>query len=172
MNKLKKDCYNHLNNTSDNSNDYGFNLFLHNSPIEKNLYSEEEIKMAKETSKILNDPDIKVTATCVRVPVFRAHSIALNVEFHDSISVEKAYNLLNKAPNIKIADDFSNNKFATPLEASGKKDIFVSRIREDITQKNTLELWAVGDQLLKGAALNAFQIAEKHIKSLQQQIRI
>ena len=160
--KLEKDTYDLLIEKKSNSNSYSFNLFLHESPLNNDRYSEEEAKMANETKKILEDDNIKVTATCVRVPVLRAHSISLNVEFlKKDITLKKAYELLKNSPNVKILDNFSDNKFATPFDATKKIQTYVSRIRLDLTQKNTLELWTVGDQLLKGAALNAYQIAKK-----------
>ncbi len=139
---------------------YAFNLFTHNSTLTENGYVEEELKMVFETHKILEDPSIKVTATCVRVPVLRAHSISLNVEFEKPITKENAYSLLKNAAGLKILEDPSMNRFPMPLDATGQDDILVGRIRQDISQANTLEFWAVGDQLLKGAALNTIQIAE------------
>ncbi|MBI5346822.1 MAG: aspartate-semialdehyde dehydrogenase [Chlamydiae bacterium] len=140
---------------------YGFNVYLHDSPIKENRYTEEELKMGNETRKILNDPKILVTSTCVRVPIIRAHSVAINVEFRKSFTLEKIYEELKKAKGVKLLEDFTLQKFPTPLDATNQKDTLCGRLRLDLTQKNTLELWAVGDQLLKGAALNAVQIAEK-----------
>jgi aspartate-semialdehyde dehydrogenase len=122
----------------------------------EDLYSEEEKKMVFETRKILEDPEIKVSATCVRVPVLRAHAVSMNVSFQKGVSLEKARFLLEKAPNVTYYDQ---KPFATPHIASYQENIFVSRLRVDQTCPNTLELFAVGDQLLKGAALNAWQIA-------------
>lgn len=139
---------------------YAFNLFLHNSPLQENSYTEEELKMLYETQKILSDGTIRVTATCVRVPVLRAHSEALNVEFHSPLSVNQAYEILRSSPGIEICEDRKQNRFPMPTDAVGKDQIYCGRIREDISQENTLDLWVVGDQLLKGAALNAVQIAE------------
>ncbi len=139
---------------------YAFNLFTHNSPLTDSGYVEEEIKMLDETRKILNDPNIRVTATCVRVPVLRAHSEALNVEFSAPFSKEEAYEILKTAPGLTLLEDRSKNRFPMPIDATGKDPVYCGRIREDKTQPNTLELWVVGDQLLKGAALNAIQIAE------------
>lgn len=140
---------------------YAFNLFLHTSPLQENGYVEEELKMLYETRKILRDDSIRVTATCVRVPVLRAHSEAINVEFHSPLSSKEAYEALKNSPGIKVLEDRKNNRFPMPEDAIGKDDVFCGRIREDISQENTLDLWVVGDQLLKGAALNAVQIAEK-----------
>lgn len=139
---------------------YAFNLFPHNSPMDESGYVQEEQKMIKETEKIFGDKDIKVNAFCVRVPIMRAHSEALNVEFHKPVKIEDVYKLLNTTEGIKIFEDRPNNKFATPLDVSGKDSVYVGRIREDRSQKNTLDFWVVGDQIRKGAALNAIQIAE------------
>jgi aspartate-semialdehyde dehydrogenase len=145
---------------------YAFNLFTHNSPLLENGYVEEEMKLTHETKKILGDPEIRVTATCVRVPILRAHSIALNVEFSDKISATQAYEILKSSPGIRIYEDRSKNTFPMPLDASGEDLVLCGRIREDQSQPNTLELWVVGDQLLKGAALNAVQLSELFLSSL------
>ena len=139
---------------------YAFNLFTHNSPLTETGYVEEEIKMAVETQKILSDPSIQVTATCVRVPVLRAHSLALNVDFTAPLAQELAYEILKTAPGLTLLEDRTNNRFPMPIDASGKDTVYCGRLRTDTTQPNTLEMWVVGDQLLKGAALNAVQIAE------------
>ncbi|MDA3963833.1 MAG: aspartate-semialdehyde dehydrogenase [Planctomycetota bacterium] len=139
---------------------YAFNLFPHNSPLMDNGYCEEEIKMVKETAKITGDPEFKVNATCIRVPVLRTHAEALNVEFRDAMSVERAYELLKVAPGITVFEDRANNRWAMPSDVAGKDDVYVGRIRIDPSQPNTLDIWVVGDQLLKGAALNAVQCAE------------
>ncbi len=131
----------------------------------EDFYTKEEIKMVQETNKILNDDNIKVTATCVRVPVFGAHSESVNIETEKKITREKAIELLKDAPGITIIDDLENNKYPLPLDAEGKDDTFVGRIREDKTIENGLNLWIVSDNLRKGAALNAIQIAEELIKS-------
>jgi aspartate-semialdehyde dehydrogenase len=133
---------------------YAFNLFTHNSPLLENGYVEEEMKIVHETHKILEDDTIAITATCVRVPVFRAHSIAVNAEFDQPIDAKKAYAILEKASGIIREEN------ATPLNASGQRKVHYGRIRDDLFQPNTLNLWIVGDQLLKGAALNAIQILE------------
>ena len=139
---------------------YAFNLFLHDSALQENSYTEEELKMLYETRKILEDDTIRVTATCVRVPVLRAHSEALNVEFHTPLSSKQAYEILKNSPGVTIYEDREKNRFPMPQDAVGQDSIFYGRIREDLSQENTLDLWVVGDQLLKGAALNAVQIAE------------
>lgn len=138
---------------------YAFNLFLHNSPLQGD-YTEEELKLEFETQKILEDETIKVAATCVRVPVLRSHAESINAEFQYPISKEKAYEALFKAPGITIFEDRSSHLFPMPIEATKRNEVLCGRIREDRSQKNTLDLWVVGDQLLKGAALNALQIAE------------
>lgn len=140
---------------------YAFNLYPHNSPLTEDGYVEEELKMRYETRKILEDDAIQVSATCVRVPVLRAHSVAANVEFKKPFTLNCVYEALGNVPGLKIFEDRSSNRFATPLDATGKEDVFCGRFRIDSSQPNTLEFWAVGDQLLKGAALNAVQIAEK-----------
>ncbi len=137
-----------------------FNLFPHNSPMTDNSYCEEEMKMVNETRKIFGDPDIRITATCVRVPVLRAHSEAINLEFKLPFDPDKARDILSTSPGIKLVEDFSKNYFPMPIDASGKDDVLVGRIRQDISHPNGLELWLCGDQIRKGAALNAVQIAE------------
>jgi aspartate-semialdehyde dehydrogenase len=139
---------------------YAFNLFPHNSALDDDGYCEEEVKMVRETHKILGDSSLRVNATCVRVPVLRAHSETLNLEFSRDVSPQEAYRVLEKAPGVEIFEDWSKNRFATPLDASGRDPVLVGRIRRDKSQPNTLDLWLVSDQLLKGAALNAVQIAE------------
>ncbi len=137
-----------------------FNLFPHNSPMTDNNYCEEEMKMVNETRKIFGDQDIRITTTCVRVPVLRAHSEAINLEFDHPFSPAKAKEILATAPGVKLVEDFSKNYFPMPIDASGKDDVLVGRIRQDISHPNGLELWLCGDQIRKGAALNAVQIAE------------
>ncbi|MDH4121109.1 MAG: aspartate-semialdehyde dehydrogenase [Deltaproteobacteria bacterium] len=139
---------------------YAFNLFPHNSPLLDDGYCEEEMKMVKETRKIMNEPGLRVNATCVRVPVLRAHSEALNIEFEGDPSPEEAYAVLKKAPGLEIFEERGKNRWATPVDVSGKDPVLVGRIRRDQSQPRTLDLWLVSDQLLKGAALNAVQIAE------------
>ncbi len=139
---------------------YAFNLFPHNSPMTDNGYCEEEIKLQKESRKILGDDSLRITGTCVRVPVLRTHAEALNVEFHRPLSVAQAYDLLAKAVGVTVLEERAKNRWAMPTDVAGKDDVYVGRIRQDLSQDNTLELWVVGDQLLKGAALNAVQCAE------------
>ncbi|MDP2654580.1 MAG: aspartate-semialdehyde dehydrogenase [Candidatus Omnitrophota bacterium] len=136
------------------------NLIPQIDVFQENFYTKEEIKMVNETQKIMHDPLIKVTATCVRVPVFNSHSEAVNIETEKKISREKAIELLSKAPGVKVVDDVKNSRYPMPLDADGKDDTYVGRIREDDTVANGLNLWVVADNLRKGAALNAVQIAE------------
>ncbi|WP_320663641.1 aspartate-semialdehyde dehydrogenase [Prochlorococcus sp. MIT 1223] len=141
-------------------NSLAFNLFLHNSPIQENKYCEEEMKMINETRKILELPKLNFTATCVRVPVLRAHSEAVNIEFEDHFDLNKSIKILEDAPGIEVTQDFVNNRFPMPTDVTGKDLVSVGRIRKDISNNKALELWLCGDQIRKGAALNAIQIAE------------
>ncbi|TWB23896.1 aspartate-semialdehyde dehydrogenase [Nitrospirillum bahiense] len=142
---------------------YAFNLFSHNAKVDPaNGYNEEEMKMVKETWKIFGDADIRISATCVRVPVLRAHSEALTVEFERPITPAEVKDILATAPGVRIVDDVEKNYFPMPVDASGQGDILVGRIRQDISDPSgrSIQLFVAGDQLLKGAALNAVQIAE------------
>ncbi len=136
-----------------------FNVIPHIDVFMDDGYTKEEWKMSVETKKIL-DPAIKVTATCVRVPVFVSHSEAVNVEFERPISAEEARAALKAAPGIGVVDHRANEGYVTPVEAAGEDKVYVSRIREDHTIENGLSFWVVADNLRKGAALNAVQIAE------------
>ncbi len=120
--------------------------------------------MLHETRKILNDDQIWINATCVRVPVLRAHSEALNITFSQPVTVDQAYEVLKSAPGLTILEDRKFNRFPMPSDASGQDDVYCGRVRKDLSFPNTLDLWVVGDQLLKGAALNAVQIAELILK--------
>ena len=137
-----------------------FNLFSHNSAIRDEGYNEEEIKMIKETKKIFHDEKIKIAATTVRVPVFRAHSEAIYLELSKAPDIAAIRKLLSKSPGVKLVDDREKNYFPMPLEATGQDDVLVGRIRKDISFAKGLCLFVSGDQLRKGAALNAVQIAE------------
>jgi len=141
-----------------------FNLIPHIDVFLKNAYTKEEMKMVNETRKIFNDYKIGVTATCVRVPVFVSHSEAVNIETRRPLSAKKATALLKKAKGVKVIDNLSKLKYPMPVDATGKYDTFVGRIRKDESIKNGLNLWVVSDNLLKGAALNAVQIAELLIR--------
>ncbi len=137
-----------------------FNLFPHNSPLTDSGYCEEELKMINETRKIFNDPTIRVTATCIRVPVLRAHSEAVNLEFDSPFSVAQAREILSQAAGVKLVENWQSNYFPMPIDATGKDEVLVGRIRQDLSHPCGLELWLCGDQIRKGAALNAIQIAE------------
>ncbi|MEM9544038.1 MAG: aspartate-semialdehyde dehydrogenase [Cyanobacteria bacterium P01_E01_bin.42] len=137
-----------------------FNLFPHNSPLNEEGYCQEEMKMVNETRKIFNAPQIKISATCIRVPVLRAHSEAINLEFKAPFNLQKARETLSAVPGVRLVEDWQKNYFPMPSEASGQDDVLVGRIRQDISNPNCLELWLSGDQIRKGAALNAIQIAE------------
>lgn len=142
---------------------YIWNLFSHNSKIDVATgYNEEETKMLKETRKIFGEPGIRITATCVRVPVLRAHCESINLTFEGSMTEKEAREILATAPGVKVQDDRHNNKHPEPLDASGGDDVLVGRIRQDQSQDGNhgLDLFVSGDQLRKGAALNAVQIAE------------
>jgi aspartate-semialdehyde dehydrogenase len=139
-----------------------FNVFSHDSDVDGNGFNVEEQKMFEETRKILEDDEIGLSVTCVRVPVLRAHSEAILVEFEgDAPSVEEARRVLSQADGVRIVDDREANHFPMPIESGGEDDVFVGRIRKDAASSNGLWLFASGDQLRKGAALNALQIAER-----------
>ncbi len=141
-----------------------FNVLPHIDVFLENGYTKEEMKLVNETRKILDDPIIKVSPTTVRVPVFRAHSVAVNIETEKKITRQKAIELINAFPGVQVEDDPANKKYPMPLFVAGKDDCYVGRIREDDSVENGLNFWVVGDQLKKGAALNAIQIAEQMIK--------
>jgi len=143
---------------------YAFNVFSHNTKVDPETgYNEEETKVMQETRKIFGEPDLRVTATCVRVPVLRAHCIALNIEFEAPLSPAEARAILSTAPGVRVVDDMERNYFPMPHDASGKDEVLVGRIRKDVSDPTgrTLSLFVAGDQLRKGAALNAVQIAER-----------
>ncbi len=137
-----------------------FNCLPHIDVFLDDGYTKEEQKMVDETKKIMGDDTIAVTATCVRVPVQNSHSESVNLQFARPLSVERARELLTSAPGVKLVDDPANKVYPMPIDASGQDDTFVGRIRLDPTAKNALNLWVVADNLRKGAALNAVQIAE------------
>jgi len=136
-----------------------FNVIPHIDVFMDDGYTKEEWKMVAETKKIL-DPKIKLTATCVRVPVFISHSEAVNIEFENEITVDEAHEVLRNAPGVLVVDKRENGGYVTPYEAAGEDATYVSRVREDPTVEHGLALWCVSDNLRKGAALNAIQIAE------------
>ena len=139
-----------------------FNLYCHDSAIGENGYNEEEMKMVKETHKIFSCPDIAITCTCVRVPVVRTHCESINLEFTNPITPDEVRDILKDAPGVKIIDDRESNRFPMPTDASGHDDVYVGRIRQDesLPGGRGINLWIAGDQIRKGAALNAIQIAE------------
>jgi aspartate-semialdehyde dehydrogenase len=141
-----------------------FNVIPHVDSFTENGYTKEEMKMYNETIKIMGDENIKVSATCVRVPVLTAHSEAVTIQTESEIPVEKARELINAAPGVYVKDNPDKNEYPMPLDLAGKDDCAVGRIRKDIARENTLTFWVSGDQLRKGAALNAIQIAELLIK--------
>lgn len=143
-----------------------FNLIPHIDAFQDNGYTREELKMLYETRKMLHVPDLQVSCTCVRVPVVRAHSEALNLEFENPITADEARELLSAAPGVKVVDDPAELLYPMPIDASGKDDVLVGRIRQDISRSDGrgLDIFISGDQILKGAALNAVQIAEALIE--------
>ena len=140
-----------------------FNLIPHIDEFKDEGYTREEWKMISETKKIL-DPKINLTATCVRVPVMVSHAESLNVEFEKSFDIKKVRDILDKADGCKVVDERKNGGYTTPVEAENKNFTFISRIRKDNSRDNALNMWVVSDNLLKGAALNTVQIAERLIK--------
>ena len=140
-----------------------FNVIPHIDSFSTEGYTKEEIKMQNETKKIL-DEKINLTATCVRVPVLVSHSESVNIEFNTDFELEEINKILKKAPGCVLYDKRQDKGYATPIDAEGKYETFISRVRKDNSNKNSLNLWIVSDNLLKGAALNAVQIAEKLIK--------
>lgn len=137
-----------------------FNLFSHDSAVGADGYNGEETKMREEARKILSHQDLRLSATCVRVPVFRAHAEAIHAEFARPVSAAAARDVLAAAPGVRIVDDRDGNTFPMPLTASGGDDVLVGRLREDSSLFGALALFVAGDQIRKGAALNAVQIAE------------
>lgn len=142
-----------------------FNLIPQIDVFKDNLYTKEEMKMIDETKKIMGDDSMRITATTVRVPVYRSHAESVNVEFEDEISVEKAREVLAAFPGVTLTDNPAEQVYPMPLETSGKNDVEVGRIRKDYSIDNALNFWVCGDQIRKGAALNALQIAEYMIKN-------
>jgi len=140
-----------------------FNVIPHIDTFMEDRYTKEEWKMTVETKKIL-DPSISLSATCVRVPVFVGHSESVNVEFNKNVNAEKIRECLKKAPGCKVVDETKDGGYITPVESCGEFVTYISRIRDDQTQKNSINMWVVSDNLLKGAALNAVQIANVLIK--------
>ncbi len=141
-----------------------FNAIPHIDVFSDDGYTKEELKMVNETKKIL-DNKIKLTATCVRIPVLVSHAESVNIQFEKSFTLEKVRSALENAEGCEVIDQRENGGYITPLEAEGKNETYISRIREDKTNKNSLDLWIVSDNLLRGAALNAVEIAETLIKN-------
>ena len=141
---------------------YAFNLFSHNAPMMENGYNEEEMKMVKVTRKIWGYNDVQITCTCIRVPVMRAHAESINLEFHEPFPEKEALSVLEKAQGVSIINDRANNRFPMPLDATDKDDVYVGRVRQDVSRPGGegLDLFVCGDQIKKGAALNAVQVAE------------
>ena len=140
-----------------------FNAIPHIDMFVDDGYTKEEVKMINETKKIL-DKKIELTATCVRIPVLVSHAESLNIEFEKSFTLEKISEVLSNADGCKVVDERKDGGYITPVEAEGKDDTFISRIRKDNSNKNTINLWCVSDNLLRGAALNAVEIAEAYLK--------
>jgi len=153
--KIKKEVYPHQ---------IAFNLFPHIGQFLPNGYTDEELKLINETKKIMEDDRIAVTVTCVRVPVFIGHSEAVTVEMEKELSVPQVKRILSRAPGVILQDNIDDHLYPLPLEAAGKDEVFVGRIRKDKSIKNGINLWIVSDNLRKGAALNTIQIAELLIK--------
>ena len=137
-----------------------FNLFSHDTPIQANGYNSEEVKVIKELQRLFGLPSLPISVTCIRVPVLRAHSISVNIEFDRPVSEGEVRAALMSAPGLVVQDDRSDNHFPMPIEVSGEDAVRVGRIRPDLSHPNAINLFIAGDQLLKGAALNAVQIAE------------
>jgi aspartate-semialdehyde dehydrogenase len=147
-----------------------FNVLPHVDVFFDSGYTKEEMKMVHETRKIMHDDQILVSATCVRVPVFRAHSEAVHIELEKKLTAAQVKEILSKAPGIQVQDNPQDSLYPLAIKAAGRYDVFVGRIREDIALQNGIAMWVVADQLLKGAALNAVQIAEVLFKSTASSI--
>ena len=167
MNELKEQSKKVLDNQKVSSKNFtkqiAFNVIPHIDSFMDDCYTKEEWKMTVETKKIL-DSNILLSATCVRVPVFIGHAESINVEFNSEVDAKKIRKCLEKAPGCKVVDETKNGGYITPVESSGDFLTYISRIRDDQTQKNSINMWVVSDNLLKGAALNAVQIANLLIK--------
>ena len=168
MQELEEQSRSNLNGTDIENKQFvkpiAFNVIPQIDAFLENGYTKEEMKMINETQKILEDTSVKVTATTVRVPVFIGHSESLNIETQRKVTVQEAREVLSKMPGVEVMDDPKNLVYPTPKELSGRDESFVGRIREDLSCENALDLWNVSDNLRKGAALNAVQIAEVLLK--------
>jgi aspartate-semialdehyde dehydrogenase len=140
------------------------NVIPHIDVFYDNGYTKEEMKMVYETHKIMGDDSIKISATTVRVPVMTSHSESVMMETEDKISIEQIRKAIEEAEGVILKDDFANEVYPTTLDSSGNDDVYVGRIRKDLSAENGISMWVVGDQLRKGAALNAVQIAEELIR--------
>ncbi len=160
LHALKESSYDFLTHHLENPTSLAFNTMLHESPYLENNRSEEEMKIILETQKILKDFQLQMSVTCVRVPVFQAHSLSIHVEFEKNVDIQKAYQILSEANGVKIFEDPKKNRFATSLDATENLYVLCSRLRKDLYLDNAIDLWVVADQLLVGAALNACKIAE------------
>ena len=141
-----------------------FNAIPHIDSFADDGYTKEELKMVNETKKIL-DQNIQLTATCVRIPVLISHAESINIEFEKEFSLEKISEALKKADGCEVVDERKDGGYITPMESAGKNETFISRIRKDNSNKNSVNLWCVSDNLLRGAALNAVEIAEAYTKN-------
>jgi len=141
------------------------NAIPHCDVFEDNGYTKEEMKLTNETMKILNDNSVALTATAVRIPVVGGHSESVNLEFEKEFNTSEIRTILNNTPGVTVQDNLDTNTYPMPIYAEGKNDVFVGRIRRDLTQKNSLNLWIVADNLRKGAATNAIQIGEYLIEN-------
>ncbi len=162
------DLKNGINGEEPKKFDYpiAFNLIPQIDVFLDNGYTKEEMKMVNETKKILGDDKISITATTVRVPVYNSHSVAINIELEKDFDIEEVKNLIANYDGLILYDDIKNNKYPMPIISSGKDEVFVGRIRRDFSRENSLNLFCVADNIRKGAASNAVQIAEKLIKTL------
>ena len=168
LDELKTQTKQFLDNDFIQTNVYphqiAFNVLPHIEPFLPNGYTSEEMKMLNETRKILNLPDLNLSATCVRVPVMIGHSEAVHAEFHNSVDLERSIDLLHDFPGIRVVDDPTSGLYPMPIDSEGDDDVLVGRIRGDISCDNSIAFWLASDNLRKGAALNAIQIAEEILR--------
>ena len=168
LDELKTQTKQYLDNDSIQADVYphqiAFNVLPHIEPFLPNGYTREEMKMLNETRKILNIPDLNLSATCARVPVMIGHSEAVHAEFHNPIDLEKSVELLRGFPGIRVVDDPISAMYPMPIDSEGDDDVLVGRIRNDMSCDNSIAFWLASDNLRKGAALNAIQIAEEILR--------
>lgn len=168
LDELKIQTKQYLDNDSIQADVYphqiAFNVLPHIEPFLSNGYTREEMKMLNETRKILNIPDLNLSATCVRVPVMIGHSEAVHAEFHNPVDLEKSVELLRGFPGIRVVDDPISAMYPMPIDSEGDDDVLVGRIRNDMSCDNSIAFWLASDNLRKGAALNAIQIAEEILR--------